>query len=323
MFASSAFAGGEGEGSGADPDKVYELKLGLLHPPSHPNTQGAEHFASLVSERTGGKVKISVFPSSQLGSEKDMFDALSLGTLDFAILGFGDPAKQFPPFLLFDAPFVAKNREHMMRIVDSELMDDLFNQMREKTNVRGLGSFYYGTRHLTTADKAVRGPADIKGLKIRVPDQEIYVATLKNMGANATPMAFSEVYLALQQGVIDGQENPAATIAANKFHEVQKYLSKTSHIIGVNSIYMSDAIYQKIPAEYQDIILKSGDEAAKWITDLAFEKEDEFLGVIADNGVTIVEDVDADAFITQAQELHTKYESRWGVGLLDKVRNIK
>ncbi len=303
-------------------EKIYQVKLGLLHPSGHPNTLGAEKLAELLKEKTGNQIQLSVFPSSQLGNEKDMFDALVLGSLEFAILGFGEPAKQFAPFLVFDAPYIAKDREHIMRIMKSTIVAGLFEQMHQQTGILGLGSVYYGTRHLTTSNKAVRGLVDMIGLKIRVPDQEMYVATLKNMGATPTPMAFPEVYLALQQGVIDGQENPPATIAANKFYEVQKYLNKTGHIIGLNAIYVSDRFLDSLPQEWRQTVLRSGAEAADWITQKAFEQEDQYLQSIADNGVKIIDMVNRKEFMQKAKELHRQYGGAWGADLLEKFQAV-
>ena len=116
---------------------------------------------------------------------------------------------------------------------------------------KGIGAFYYGARYLTTKDKLVSGPEDMKGLNIRVPDQKLYIDTLTAMGAVATPMAFSEVFLSLQQGVIDGQETPLATIAANKFDQVQHYLIKTEHIMGANALYASTKTLESMPGGYQ------------------------------------------------------------------------
>ncbi len=303
--------------------ETFELKLGHIMTPEHPNGLGAEKFAELVEEKTGGNVKVSVFPSSQLGNEKDIFDAVAMGMVDFAILGYGEPAKRYAPTLIFDAPFLAEDREHLVRIFNDSIVQEIFDDMAAEIDVRAIGPFYYGTRYLTTSEKAVHGPEDLEGMKIRTPDQPLYVSTMKAMGGTPVPMAFPEVYLALQQGVIDGQENPPATIATNKFYEVQSYLMKTAHIMGGNCIYVSEDTMSKLPAEYQEAIIEAGKEAADFINQTAFEAEDMYLKEIEENGVTIVEDVDRDAFIAGAQDLYSEYEKKWGEGLLEKIRTIK
>ncbi len=303
--------------------KTYTFKLGHIMTAEHPNGMGAEKFAELVKEKTNGKVIVNVFPASQLGNEKDIFDAVAMGMVDFSILGYGEPAKRFSPALIFDAPFFAKDREHLVRIFNDKIVQDIFDEMANKIKVKAIGPFYYGTRYLTTAKAPVKSPEDMKGLKIRTPDQPIYVSTIKAMGATPVPMAFPEVYLALQQGVIDGQENPPATIATNKFYEVQKYLVKTAHIMGGNCIYASEKTLESLPKEYQDAIVEAGKEAAQYINEVAFAAEDDYLNEIKENGVTIIEDVDRDAFVERAQELYKEYETKWGEGLLEKIRTIQ
>lgn len=297
------FAGGEQENDGAA-GKVYELKLGHIQPVDHPNGQGSLEFARLVEEKTGGMVKVSVFPASQLGTEQELFDSIALGTIDFATLGYGMAAKQYKPFLIFDAPYLSIDREQWVRMMESDVVQELFDGMQAKTNVRTLGAFYYGNRYLTTKDLEVHGPEDLINHTVRVPDQEMYVATLNAMGATATPMAFSEVFLALQQGVIDAQENPLATIASNKFNEVQKYLIKTEHITGGNCFYASQKSLDKLPQEYQDAIIEAGREAAAYTNKLAFEAEDRFKQELQDGGMILIEDVDKAAFQEQCQAVY-------------------
>ncbi|MFI3173495.1 MAG: DctP family TRAP transporter solute-binding subunit, partial [Eubacteriales bacterium] len=230
--------------------ETFELKLGHIQTAEHPLGQSAEYFAELVSEYTGGAVTISIFPASQLGSESEIFDAVDIGSIDFALLGFGEPADKFTDIGIFDAPYLADDRDHMVRILNSDETFALFEEMTEYMNVKGLGGFYYGARYLTTANDEVRSPEDMTGLNIRVPDQTMYIETLSAMGCVATPMSFSEVYLSLQQGVIDGEENPLSSIASNKFDEVQTYLIKTEHIIGTQALYVSTGTLDSLPAEY-------------------------------------------------------------------------
>ena len=302
----------------------YSFKLGHILTIDHPIGQGAIKFAELVKEKTNGHVIIDVFPSSQLGNEKDIFDAVAMGIIDFSILGFGEPAKRFSPALILDAPFIAEDRQHLVRIFDDEIVQDLFKQMEEETNVCAIGPFYSGTRYLTTSNKLVKSPDDMEGLKIRTPDQPIFVSTIKAMGATPVPMAFPEVYLSLQQGVIDGEENAPATIITNKFYEVQKYIIKTAHVVCGNCIYVSKKTLDKLPEEYQNAVIEAGKEAADYISKISFEKEDEYLKELEEmDNVTIIEDVDRDAFIDNIQDLYKEYESKWGEGLLEKIRTIE
>ncbi len=299
------FASGNKEGNDNPLEKVYELKLGHIQPATHPNGLGSEEFAKLVKEKTDGHVIVSVFPSSQLGTEQELFDSVAMGTIDFATLGYGMAAKQYSPFLIFDAPYLAIDREQWTRKMNSDVAREIFKGLEDKTSVVTLGAFYYGNRYLTTANFPVRKPADLNNHTVRVPDQKMYVDTLNAMGATATPMAFSEVFLALQQGVIDAQENPLATIATNKFNEVQTYLNQTEHITGGNCFYASKKSIEKLPSEYQQAILEAGIEAAAYTNKIAFEAEDNYKKLLQEQGMILVDDVDKKAFKESTSSVYT------------------
>jgi C4-dicarboxylate-binding protein DctP len=286
------------------------------------NNKASEHFAQLLNEKTDGRVKVEVYPAAQLGSEKDHSDAVSMGSLDFALIGMGEIAKRYKPALIFDGPFIFRDRDHLISVFKSDLFAQMADEMAEQSGIRPIGGTYYGTRHVTTSKNAVETPEDLAGLKIRCPDQPMFVAVVKGMGATPTPMAFSEVYLALQQGVVDGQENPAAAITSMKFFEVQKYLVKTGHIAQGNHIFVSEKVFKSVPEDIQEAIIEAGSETADWANKQAFEIEDKLLKELQENGMTVIEP-DRDAFIEAAQPIYDQYESEWGKGLLEKIRDIK
>jgi C4-dicarboxylate-binding protein DctP len=321
---SCIFASGNSESSESPLEKVYELRLGHIQPATHPNGQGSEEFARLVKEKTNGHVIVSVFPSSQLGTEQELFDSVAMGSIDFATLGYGMPAKQYSPFLIFDAPYLALDREQWTRKMNSDVVQEIFDEMASKTSVITLGAFYYGNRYLTTANFPVRKPADLKNHTVRVPDQKMYVDTLNAMGATATPMAFSEVFLALQQGVIDAQENPLATIATNKFNEVQTYLNQTEHITGGNCFYASQKSLAKLPQEYQDAILEAGKEAANYTNIIAFEAEDHYKALLQEQGMILVDDVDKAAFRENTQVVYAELRKDAAIAsFLDRLEEVQ
>ena len=306
----------------SDANQVYELKIGHIQPADHPNGQGAEEFASLVEEKTDGHVKVSVFPSSQLGNEQELFDAVALGSVAFAIIGFGEPAKQYSPFLLLDAPYLASSREQWVKIMKSDAIAEMCREMEEITSVKALGVFYYGARYVTS-NFPVRSPADLAGHTIRVPDQQMYVSTMNAMGATATPMALSEVFLGLQQNVIDGQENPVATISANKFNEVQTYLNKTEHIMGGNCIYASNKVLDALPEAYRTAVLEAGSEASDYINDLAFQAEDTYAQELQDKGMILIDDVDKEAFQQATACVYEELGENWTPELLERIRAVQ
>lgn len=310
--------GNKTDSKSVDGEKVYNLKLAHIMPLDHPNGLGAQHFADLVKKETNGKVVISVFPAGQLGNEKDTFDAIEMGSIDFGVLGFGEPSKRFKDFGIFDAPFLATSRDQMVKILNSDVSNKLYSSMGNKIGLRALSGFYYGARYITTSKNEIREPKDLKGLNIRVPDQKIYIDTLSSMGASATPMSFGEVFLALQQGVIDGQENPLATIASNKFNQVQKYLIKSEHIIGTQAIYMSNKSRESLPKKYVEIIDQAAKETANWTDKVAFDKEDEYLVTLQKNGMILIDDVDKASFKKSTENIYKEFTPE----LVSKLRAI-
>ena len=322
VFALAAMFNVSAEGQkDADGSEKYVLKLAHVLPTDHLNHKTAMKFSEMVNERTDGRVEIDIYPASQLGNEKEITDAVAMGTLDFALCGFGEVAKRYSPALIFDGPFIFKNREHQARVYKSDVFADVMEGM-ESVGIAMVSPGYYGTRHVTTSDTPVTTPADLNGKKLRCPDQPMFVGVTTAMGATPTPMAFAEVYLALQQGVADGQENPAAAITSMKFYEVQNYLVKTGHIIQGNHVFGSTKTMEKLPADIVEIINEAGAEVSEWAIAESFRIEDELLAGLADKGMTIIEP-DLDAFVAAAQPLYDEYESKWGEGLLEKIRSIK
>lgn len=307
--------------SKASDSSVYKakLKLGHIMPTTHPNGLGAEEFARLVSEKSDGNITISIFPASQLGNEKELFDSVDIGSLDFAVLGFGEPGKKYEAISIMDAPFLADDREHLIRILKSDSVIGIFDDITNYMDVRLLASFYYGSRYLTTGESIVTDFATMEGLNIRVPDQRLYIDTLKAMGSVPTPMAFSEVFLSLQQGVIDGQENPLATIHANKFNEVQTYLIRTEHIMGANALYMSTKTLEDMPDEARNIIIEAALETGEWINEKAFAEEDRFLVELIDLGMTYIEDVNKSEFREVTKSVYDKFDP----DLVESIRAVK
>ncbi len=303
--------------------KTAHYRLATIQPPDSPLGKTATKFADLVKEKSNGSVIIDVFPASQLGNEKDIIDGVEMGTIDFTLAGTAEWAKRVKAMKIFEAPFVYRDREHLLNFYSSQAGQDVIAQLTQKSGVRSLGFLYYGTRNVTTGKLAAKTPAEFAGAKLRCPDQPLYVETVKAMGANPTPMAFSEVYLALQQGAVDGQENPPATIVNMKFYEVQKYMIKTGHIIAGVMVWTKDSFFSKLPTETQKVISAAATEAMAWGNDYAFKLEDEYLGKLGQEfGMTIIEP-DKEAFMKAAQPLLDSYEKEWGKGLLGKVRAVK
>ena len=189
-------------------------------------------------------------------------------------------------------------------------------------NVRILGTFYYGTRHLTTTDKPVYSPDDVKGMKIRVPESALYMSMIEAWGARATPMSLGELYLSLQTKVVDAQENPLTTFDAQKFYEVQKYVILTQHIICPNQIYINENVWQKISPEDQKIIQDAVDEAIEWHNEQIIQEEQALIEELEGRGITVITpDVEAFRSIT-GPYIEAKFRDKWGEGTWDMVQSL-
>ena len=243
--------------------KERAFKLALQNPKGHPLVTGAEKFADLVAAKSGGKLKVNIFPGGTLGGDAPNVSALQGGTIEFVLLNSGILASQVKDFEVYDFPFMFANAKEADAVVDGALGQKLHAKLADK-NIIGLAYFELGFRNLTNSKRPINTVEDIAGLKLRVIPNAINVDWVKALGANPTPLAFPEVYAALEQKAIDGQENPLNVILANKFSEVQKYLAITNHQYNPQSLIFSKKIWDTLSAEEQKILQDAASEASKF-----------------------------------------------------------
>ncbi|MGB8552272.1 MAG: TRAP transporter substrate-binding protein DctP, partial [Pseudolabrys sp.] len=206
-----------------------KLKWAHVYEISEPYHTEALWAAEEIKKRTNGRYEIGVFPASQLGNENQINEGLGLGTVDIIYTGASFAGSIHKPLSITGAPFILRDFDHWKAYRDSKLFRDIAKGYEDKTKHKIVAILYYGQRHVT-ANKEIKKPEDMKGMKLRVPPAPLFLMFTKSVGANATPIAFAEVYLALQQGTVDGQENPLPTIMAKKFYEVQSHIMLTGHI---------------------------------------------------------------------------------------------
>src|SRR6185436_8471423 len=206
-----------------------KLKWAHVYEVSEPYHLQAVWAAGEIKKRSNGRLDIEVFPASTLGKETDINQALSLGTVDIIYTGMAFAGRQFPPMSIASGPFIFRDYPHWQQFREGAVFREVAKGYEDKSGHKIVGYTYYGQRHLTS-NKLVTKPDDMKGMKLRVPDAPLFVMFPRAVGANPTPIAFAEVYLALQNGTVDAQENPLPTIEAKKFYEVQKYIILTGHI---------------------------------------------------------------------------------------------
>lgn len=273
-----------------------ELKFAHVYETSHPLHSAALMAAELFAERTDGRHSIEVFPASSLGVEAALNEALGLGTVDIIYTGGGFAGTIYGDAALTDYPFTLRNLKHWEAYYASDLFADVAEGYREASGGNEIMSVsYYGSRHVTS-NKPILSPADMQGLKIRVPNAPAYVLFPEATGANPTPIAFAEVYLALQQGVVDAQENPLTTIQSKRFHEVQSHINLTGHI--TNSIFtvVGGPRLAQLSAEDRAILDAVLDETGDWSTEQIVTAEGELVEWFRGEGITVNE-VDRAPFI--------------------------
>ena len=298
------------------------LKLGHIAEPENPYGQGADYFAKLVKERTNGEVVIQVYPSSQLGNQRDLVEGLTFGTVDMTLTGTAVLGNFIPEVAVFDLPFIFRDIPHAYMALDTVGME-----LCKKGEARGmitLAIWENGVRHMTNNKLPIRKPKDMKGLKIRVMEQPVYIEMMKALGASPTPMAMSELYTALQKGIIDGQENPLAHIATKRFYEVQKYISLTGHTYAAEPLVISTIAWKKLSPTEQKILRQAALDARDWQRELCRNLESKFLRVILDSGKSeINDDVDKAAFAAATKPVWKRYSNKFGSANIEAIQNVK
>ena len=241
-----------------------KLKWAHVYETSEPYHKYSVWAGDEIKKRTNGKYEVQVFPASTLGKESDINQGLTLGTVDIILTGASFAGNTYKPLAVTYFPFIFRDAEHLLKYAKSDVFKELAKGYDDKSGNHITALNYYGARHVTSsAAKPVAKPDDMKGLKIRVPDAPAYLAFPKALGANATPIAFAEVYLALQNGTVDAQENPLPTIEAKKFYEVQKNISLTGHIIDSLLTIASGQLWSKLSADEKKIFTEVMQEAAE------------------------------------------------------------
>lgn len=299
------------------------LKWAHVYETGEPYHTEAVWAAEEIAKRTNGAWKIEVFPASQLGNENQINEALTLGTVDMIYTGVAFAGSIHGPVAISNAPFILRDFDHWKAYRDSPLFQDITAGYEEKTGHEIVSLTYYGQRHVT-ANKEIKTPADMKGMKLRVPPAPLFKMFTQSVGANATPIAFAEVYLALQQGTVDGQENPLPTIMAKKFYEVQSHIMLTGHITESLVTVVGGHVWSQLSDDEKKIFSEVLAEAASKATDKIRAAEqklaDEFRGL----GKTVVE-VDREAFRQAALPLHNDPNSgaTWSQEQYDALQAIK
>jgi tripartite ATP-independent transporter DctP family solute receptor len=298
-----------------------ELKLGHAINEQDVFHEAALKFKESVESKTGGELTVSIFPNATLGDERNLLESLKMGTVDMGIITGGPIINFLPSFGVLDLPFIFSTPEHAYKVLDGPVGQGFIKEM-EGQGWKALAYGERGFRNLTNSKRPVVKPEDMKDLKIRVMQNQIYIDSFTALGANAVPMAWTEALTALQQGTIDGQENPLNVIAAYKINESNKYLSITRHAYAPNVIIMSMRTWRKLAPEQQAIVQESAILAAKHNRDLDNESEAQWLQSLKDAGMEVAEP-DIALFREAVSSVYEKYEQQFGKELIQSILDTK
>jgi tripartite ATP-independent transporter DctP family solute receptor len=265
-----------------------KLKWAHVYETSEPFHTASVWAAEEIKKRSNGRYLIDVYPASQLGKENDINQGLTLGTVDMIISGSSFAAKTFPRIGVTYYPYTFRNVDHLLAYTKSDIYKELTKGYEEKSGHPIIATTYYGVRH-TSSNKPITKCADMKGLKMRVPDVPAYLAMPRACGANTSPIAFAEVYLALQNGTVEAQENPLTTIDAKKFFEVQKHIVLTGHIVDHLNTVVAGALWKKLSDADKKMFTEVAQEAAAKASGEVAAREKELVGVFRQKGLNVVE----------------------------------
>ena len=279
-------------------------------------------FAKEVAARTGGRYKVETFYNGSLGGERESIEAVQLGTQELAFSSTGPVPNFVPDAKILDVPFLFRDKAHARAVLDGPIGQELLGKFDAK-GFKALAWAENGFRHMTNSKRDVKEPADLKGLKMRTMENPVHIAAYKGLGIITTPMAFPEVFTALQQGTVDGQENPLPVIMSAKFSQVQKHLSLTGHVYSPCIFVMNKASFDKLSAADKTAFLEAAKVAAKANRDRVDQDDANGVKELRAQGMTVIEDVDKAKFVAQLAPVNAEFEKQFGKANLDKIRNYK
>jgi tripartite ATP-independent transporter DctP family solute receptor len=298
------------------------LRFGHANSPGEIAHDLYKEFADNVTKKSGGQLTVRVFPSEQLGKEVDLLQQLKSGALDISSPSMPTLNSMVPAFEMPSAPFLWRDWKEAEAVIRGPAMEPIWAELKDKHNIVPLSKiWYWGWRNFTFGSKEVRKPEDMVGLKVRVPESPIWVEMVRGFGAAPTPIPFGEVYTALQQKTVDGQENPIPTIYSRKFYEVQGVLSMTRHMLQNNTILINKNSLEKLKPELQKLLIDEAAAASAKNSEMQQAREVSMLEDIRKSGkIKIIDGPDRDAFAAKMAAVYPRLETRWGSEHWKRVR---
>jgi len=302
---------------------VFTVNVGIQQASTHSYTLAWTHFKEDIEAKSNGRIKVELFPDSVLGNEAEVQEMIATGDVQMASSTF---LVQYDPiFAMLEMPYLFDSFDHVKRFNQSEAADELKARLIEPKGLRVLAFFGNGFRHITNNKRPINHPEDVKGLNLRTPENPAQIETFKILGAVITPLPFPEVYSALQQGVVDGQENPVQQIYNSKFYEVQKYMAVTNHMFNPGNIIVNEAFYQSMPEDLREMFTASVVEAAEWQISYVEASDNELMTKIAESGTEITYPDMAEFKAATAPVLQVFFD-RYGsdaIELVDAINSVR
>jgi len=297
------------------------MRIAIVTPKDSHYGQAIDHFAQVVADRTEGRYKIETFYSSSLGGEREIVEAVQMGTQELSLTGTSVTSNFVPTVRVLDLPYLFRDYGHARGVLDSDIGEDLLESYKDY-GFQALGWAENGFRHMTTSSKAIETPDDLKGLKLRTMETPIHIRAYREFGVLPTPMSFSELFTALQQGVVDGQENPLSVITTSKLYEVQEHLALTGHVYTAGVFLMNKDIFDSLSDEDKEIFTEAAREATVVARNRVDADEVGSVEVLRNAGMQIVEDIDKAAFRAKLDALYADMEKEFGADVFARISSF-
>lgn len=298
---------------------AVEAKLGHLAPTDDPRHEVLTNFAEQVEAGTDGAVTVELFPNSTLGSERELFEQAQAGITELALVG-SVVANFYPPWSIIDMPFLWHDREHLLEFVNSDYAERWTEEMAEEFGVEVLAFLERNPRILTSRGKPVRSVEDLQGMKVRVPNINVYTDTWRAFGVEPVPMPASDFYLALKLGTIDGMENPVEVMYHWKIYEVSDYLMPTEHMRAGFYLIASTQFMESLSPEHREVVREAAQEAQAMMAEKNAEGAASLYEQLEAEGMTVVRDIDVDSFRERVQPVHEQYMDQFGREAYDAAK---
>ncbi|WP_431803500.1 DctP family TRAP transporter solute-binding subunit [Halobacillus andaensis] len=296
------------------------MRLAVVTSEDRSLTKGLYKFQEIVEEKTNGEINVEVYANGVLGGDREVLEGLQLDTIQGTTMSTGPIAQFAERYQIFDLPFLFPDRESAYDVIDGPVGDQLLDDLEDQ-NLKGLAYMENGFRQLTNNKKEISNVEDIQGLDIRTLENELHMSIWNQLGANPTPISYTELYLALEQGTVDGQENPVGNVTTANFYEVQEYLTKTNHVYNASAFMVSKPFWDSLTEDQKDVMSEAAIESRDYQRELNQEESEEGYDLIEKEGMTVTElsEKERQEMVEAVRPVYEKYESILGEDLLNQV----